>query len=334
MSWPAVLAAIAIAGCGSGHPNVVSNSGARKPHMLFPAKLVDCTKDGWCRIADPPPIHINSLWVSDNALYAAGYAGEPDTDANTARIARWNGTAWKVWKLEGAVMLSIDGVSDGAGDRVFASGRKTRVYRLVGDAWQGEGQVFTEETQVAVTADDAFVTINGNILERGANAEWRLAFTEPGTSIHDSSIYDLDSDDAGGVWAVVRHRESTQLYSWNRLKRTFEPVGEHHDLYRLSARTPNDVAVCGGGVLRRFDGHTWRVIPFDLHIGNSALTHRGNDLVILGAIDEHHSAVAIVGANGTQLQRLPDDSDALAAGPDSSLWAASGSNNALWFLPR
>jgi hypothetical protein len=323
---------IAIASaCGSPPVTPLANHSVESP-SLFPAARTDCTRDGWCRFADPLPIRASSIYVTEAAVYISGHReedGPADESRDTAAIARWDGSRWKVWHLAGVALFSIDGY----GDRIWASGRAAPVYELVGDQWRADER-FVAATSIAVGPGDVLLAVNGNILLHTGPETW-TELAVPTKTPDQRSVYSLSADDSGRAWAVVSQLYGdVQLFSRQPGAAAFEAADTPRSVYRVSARTANDVAAIGRDGLRRWDGSALRDVPFAADIGFSALVHRGTDLAVLGPFDEQIAAVAHVDARGvTRLERLPDDPDEMAAGPDGSLWACSSSRNQLWFRP-
>ncbi|HEU0035021.1 MAG TPA: hypothetical protein VFQ53_30555 [Kofleriaceae bacterium] len=320
--------ALALLGCGARTVEPLANSSHAR--SLLPADHTDCTATGWCRFTNQPPIDIANLYVTDRAVFAVGSLGTVDVEPATAAVARWDGEDWKIWRLEGSVLLSIDGRGN---HDLWATGRKTRVYHLTGEDWEavGELQIY-DPAKLAVSAGDVFVAFGGGILRRDGD-QWRPVLMPAASG--EQTIYDLSADDQGGAYAIVKpDSDEARPYRWNAQRATFEPFDGARDIYRISARGPRDVAIVGNAGLRRWDGARWTDVPYQVPIGQSAIVHRGSELVVLGGLDDKRSGVAFVGAAGTVVDELPDDCEALAAGPDRSLWVASCKTNHLWFRAR
>jgi hypothetical protein len=231
--------------------------------------------------------------TSDQDVWVVGAAPGP---AAEALVAHWDGTAWtRVLTGQKADLWWVHAL---APDRIFMGGSNATV--LVGD-----GETFTRQRVPGRAADTVF-----GVWASGPSDAWAVG----GRAGRSGFSWHFD----GERWTDVPLPDDTPL----------DAQGEVPALFKVWGRAPDDVyAVGGNGLMLRFDGRSWAVVPTDTT--ETLFTLHGNATEVLavggggGIFDGEGRRVGPAGMPLLQGVHVTAAGDAWLTGAQGAVWRRS-----------
>jgi hypothetical protein len=243
--------------------------------------------------------------VTDNDVWAVGWAFNQSLFAYRTLIEHWNGTRWSLVRSPNATngYNLVNGVAVVAANDVWAVGQAANgsTYSTLVEHWNGVAWSIVPSPNVAS---------NSNVLEAisvvSANDIWAVGYSQDtnfnnftltlhwngatwsivsSPSVNDDILFGVDAIASNDVWAVGRSQEEARTLTlhWNGSAWSVVPSpndsSEDNVLFGVAAVTSNDVwAVGNAGSLKtlaiHWDGAVWSVVPtpvFDPNATNQVL---------------------------------------------------------------
>jgi hypothetical protein len=243
--------------------------------------------------------------VTDNDVWAVGWAYNQSLGAYRTLTEHWNGTRWSLVRSPNATngYNLLNGVAVVASKDVWVVGQAWNgsTYNTLVEHWNGVAWRIVPSPNVAG---------NSNVLEAisvvSANDIWAVGFSSdssfndrpltihwngatwsivPSPTVNDDILFGVDAVASNDVWAVGRSQDEARTLTlhWNGSAWSVVPSPNDSTndnvLFGVAAVTSNDVwAVGNAGSLKtlaiHWDGASWSVIPtpiFDPNATNQVL---------------------------------------------------------------
>jgi hypothetical protein len=243
--------------------------------------------------------------VTDNDVWAVGWAFNAQLNAYRTVTEHWNGTRWSVVRSPNATngYNLLNGVGVVAANDVWAVGQAANgsTYSTIIQHWNGTSWNIVSSPNVP-----GFSNVLQAISVVSANDIWAVGYSQdanfntftltlhwngaawsivPSPSVNDDILFGVDAVASNDVWAVGRSQDEARTLTlhWNGSAWSVVPSpndsSEDNILFGVAAVTSNDVwavgqACCHKTLAIHWDGASWSVVPtpdFDPNATNQVL---------------------------------------------------------------
>jgi hypothetical protein len=243
--------------------------------------------------------------VTDNDVWAVGWAFNESLFAYRTLTEHWNGTRWSLVRSPNATngYNLLNGVAVVAANDVWTVGQAWNgsTYNTLVEHWNGVTWSIVPSPNVAgrsnvleaisvVSANDIWAvgfSTDSNFIDSTLTLHWNGTTWSivPSPSVNDDILFGVDAFAANDVWAVGRSQDEARTLTlhWNGSAWSVVPSpndsSEDNVLFGVAAVASNDVwavgeACCHKTLAIHWDGAAWSVFPtpdFDPNATNQVL---------------------------------------------------------------
>jgi hypothetical protein len=243
--------------------------------------------------------------VTDNDVWAVGWAWNNRLSAYRTVIEHWNGATWSLVRSPNATngYNFLNGVAVVAANDVWTVGQAANgnTYKTLVEHWNGAAWSIIPSPNVAgsssvltalsvVSANDIWAvgySSDSNFVNHSLTIHWNGATWSivPAPAVNDDILFGVDAVASNDVWAVGRSQQEARTLTlhWNGSAWSVVPSPndstDDNILFGVAAVTSNDVwavgiACCSKTLAIHWDGASWSVVPtpiFDPNATNQVL---------------------------------------------------------------